>query len=87
MSLILPVGPAEVTEALQHLAVWQLLAGHRGGPAADLDAIVEVVIRLQRLIPDLPELVEVEINPLLARPSGAIAVDALVTVDDFAVVD
>ena len=87
VSLILPVGPAEVTEALQRLAVWPLLAGHRGGPAADLDAIVEVVIRLQRLVSDRPELVEVEINPLLARPSGAIAVDALVTVDDFAVVD
>jgi succinyl-CoA synthetase beta subunit len=67
--------------------VWPLLAGHRGGPAANLDAIVEVVIRLQSLIPDRPELVEVEINPLLARPSGATAVDALVTVDGFAVVD
>ena len=87
VSLILPVGPAEVTEALRRLAVWPLLSGHRGRPAADLDAIVEVVIHLQRLVPDRPELVEVEINPLLARPSGAIAVDALITVAGFAVVD
>ena len=55
--------------------------------ARTVDGVLEVVIRLQRLGSDRPELVEVEINPLLARPSGAIAVDALVTVDGFTVVD
>jgi acetyltransferase len=59
-----------------------MLSGHRGRPAADIDAIIAVVEQLQRLVSEKPELIEVEVNPLLARPSGAVVADALVTIEE-----
>ncbi|MCP4793175.1 MAG: acetate--CoA ligase family protein [Actinomycetia bacterium] len=81
VSLLLPVEADDVRRALGGLGIARLLAGHRGRPPADIDAIIEVVEHLQRLLYEHPELVEVEINPLLARPSGAVVADALITVE------
>jgi acetyltransferase len=55
--------------------VWQLLQGYRGKPPADIDAIVEVLSRVSQLATDHPEIRELDINPLLADPAGAIALD------------
>ena len=66
---------------LQSLRMWPLLAGHRGRPAVDLDALLEVVMRFSYLVADYPELSEIEINPLLATVDGAIALDARAVVD------
>jgi acetyltransferase len=60
--------------------VWQLLQGYRGKPAADIDAIAEVLIRLGQLAADHPEICELDINPLLADATGIIALDARVRV-------
>jgi acetyltransferase len=56
--------------------VWQLLQGYRGKPPANIEAIVEVLIRLGQLAADQPEIRELDINPLLADAAGIIAVDA-----------
>lgn len=80
-SLLLPVDADDIRRALVGLGVGPLLSGHRGRPAADMDAIIAVVERLQRLVLERPDLVEVEVNPLLARPSGAVVADALVTIE------
>jgi acetyltransferase len=66
---------------LQSLRVWPLLTGHRGRSAVDLDALLGVVMRFSYLVADHPELSEVEINPLLAGASGAVALDARAVVD------
>lgn len=55
-----------------------LLTGARGRPAADLSAVVDAIMRVQRLAVDLADdLAELDINPLLARPDGVVALDAL----------
>jgi acetyltransferase len=56
--------------------VSQLLAAYRGKPAANIDAIVEVLIRLGQLAADHPEIRELDINPLLADADGVVALDA-----------
>jgi acetyltransferase len=56
--------------------VWRLLQGYRGKPPADIDAIVEVLIRLGQLAADHPEIRELDINPLLADAAGVVALDA-----------
>ena len=54
-------------------------AGVRGQPAADRAALVDVLMKMQRLAVDLSgEVAEVDINPLVAGPKGAVAADALV---------
>lgn len=56
-----------------------MLRGVRGRPAADQAALVDVLMKMQRLAVDLAsEVVELDINPLLAGPKGAVAADALV---------
>jgi acetyltransferase len=52
------------------------LAGFRNVPPADIDAIALSLVKLSQLAADLPEIVEVDINPLLADPDGVMALDA-----------
>ncbi len=76
-SLILPVRDVDVLNALRRLRIWPLLAGHRGRPAADVDALVQAAQALARCAAAVDGLVELEVNPYLARPKGGMAVDAL----------
>jgi acyl-CoA synthetase (NDP forming) len=63
---------------LGELAGSALLAGARGRPPADRAALVDVIMRVQRLAVDLADdLAELDVNPLLAGPAGAVAADAL----------
>jgi acetyltransferase len=79
-SLLWPFGPADVRELLDSLRVGALLRGHRGDAAVDLDAVCETVVRTGALLADLPEITEIDINPLLCGPgsAGCLALDALV---------
>ncbi len=57
-----------------------LLRGHRGSPAADIPALRDVLMRVSRLADDLPEVTELDLNPVIARQFGAVAVDARIRV-------
>jgi acyl-CoA synthetase (NDP forming) len=77
--LLLPTNSGEVREALLGLRGAALLKGVRGRPPADVEAVVETAMRLSALAADLGDLIaEIDINPLMALPDGAIAVDALI---------
>ncbi len=73
-----PVTAWEVRRALPGLKADRLLGGVRGGPPADRDALVDAVLKVSALALELEaSLGELDINPLLVRPSGAVALDAL----------
>ncbi|MGH8619322.1 MAG: acetate--CoA ligase family protein [Burkholderiales bacterium] len=77
-----PVTPAETRAMLERLRAWKLLQGVRGRPPADVDALVDAVVRVSHLAAALgPRLVELDINPLLVktRGEGAVALDARAT--------
>ncbi|MFJ3232372.1 acetate--CoA ligase family protein [Streptomyces sp. NPDC086787] len=76
-----PFGEEQARNMLTELRGRSLLDGVRGRPPADLDALVEVVLRVQRMALELgDELAELDINPLMVLPrgQGAVALDALV---------
>jgi len=74
-----PFDQAEVQRALRELRAFPLLEGMRGSKPADVDALVDVIMKVQHLAVDLAdEVQEVDINPLVVRPRGAVALDALV---------
>ncbi len=74
-----PFGEAEAMRLIESLRVAKLLAGHRGEPAADMGALARAVSRLSVLADALRECVrEIDVNPMIAGPAGAVAVDALV---------
>ncbi|MBI3443907.1 MAG: GNAT family N-acetyltransferase, partial [Magnetospirillum sp.] len=60
--------------------VSRLLQAHGRRPAADLDAVAEVLVRVSRMLADNPEIVACDINPLFADENGALAVDARIRV-------
>ncbi len=78
VTLILPVTVPQVLEALRGLRLWPLLDGYRGRPRADMAAVADIAVRLGDLMLADAGLEEIEINPILVRPVGAVAVDALV---------
>jgi hypothetical protein len=57
-----------------------LLTGQAGGPAADTGALAGLLLRVSRLADDLPEVAELDLNPVIARPDGAFPVDVRVRV-------
>ncbi|MGR6971097.1 acetate--CoA ligase family protein [Streptomyces cynarae] len=75
-----PFGEEQARDMLSELRGRALLDGVRGRPAADLDALVEVVLRVQRMALELGDrIAELDINPLMVLPrgQGAVALDAL----------
>ena len=65
---------------IERTRVAKLLHGYRDEPAADLDGIARVLVSVSQLLADLPELAELDINPLLVNHEGAVALDARVRV-------
>jgi acyl-CoA synthetase (NDP forming) len=74
-----PFDRAEAGRMIAGLRGAPLLRGVRGQPPADLGALASVILAVQRLAVDLDgEIAELDINPLLCRPDGCIALDALI---------
>ena len=67
-------------EMMSRTHIFQLLQGYRGLSAANLDAIALTLIRVAQLAIDMPEIVELDINPLLADEYGVVALDARIKV-------
>jgi acyl-CoA synthetase (NDP forming) len=78
VTLVLPVSEDQVLEAAKGLRLWPLLDGYRGRPRADMAAVAKIAVRLGALMLADESLEEVEINPVMVRERGAVAVDALV---------
>ena len=73
-----PLTAADAEDLIDEVRSARLLTGLRGAPAADRAALVDAIVRVGRLAADHPEIVELDINPLLALPEGqgVLAVDA-----------
>lgn len=63
---------------LESLRSWPLLSGYRGRPVVDVDRLIETLMRFSYLVAHLPEIAEIDINPLLVAPQEVIALDARV---------
>lgn len=75
-----PLNRVLAKELISRTQVRKLLAGYRDHPPAKIDAICDVLIALSQMLADLPELAELDINPLWADHEGVIALDARVRV-------
>jgi acyl-CoA synthetase (NDP forming)/GNAT superfamily N-acetyltransferase len=75
-----PLTEADADTLINSIRSAPLLHGHRGSPAADLGALRDVLLRVSRLTDDLPEIAELDLNPVIARPDSAVAVDARIRV-------
>lgn len=73
---VAPVSRREALEMIKETKSYKILAGARGKQPGDIDGLVDCITRLGALIHDHPEIAEVDINPLVVKPEGCIALDA-----------
>jgi acetate---CoA ligase (ADP-forming) len=71
-----PVDEAEARRMLRRLRTAALLDAHRGRAALDIAAVARTVAAVSRFAAAHPEIAELELNPLLVTPDGAVALDA-----------
>jgi hypothetical protein len=75
---LVPIDERDAREMLAGIKSAPLLTGYRGRPAADIGGIVRALTSLSRLMHRFSHLIrEIEINPMLVTPRGAIAIDAM----------
>ena len=75
-----PVRPLSALHMVQSVKAFPLLKGVRGEPPSDLEGLTEAIERVSQLAMEMPEVLELDINPLIVRPvrQGVVAVDARV---------
>ncbi|HEX3765137.1 MAG TPA: GNAT family N-acetyltransferase [Kofleriaceae bacterium] len=73
---VTPVSDLDAAAMLDQLRGRALLDGFRGAPAADRAALIDVLVRISALVELVPELLELDLNPVIVHAHGAVAVDA-----------
>jgi acetyl coenzyme A synthetase (ADP forming)-like protein len=71
-----PISPREAAEMIRELRSSPLLYGYRGRPALDTASLRQQVVRVSQLVGDLPEIAELDLNPVIVTADRATAVDA-----------
>jgi acetate---CoA ligase (ADP-forming) len=75
---ITPVTDRDAPEMLRALKLYPMLTGYRGSPACDIAAVETLLVRVSAMVAAHPEIAELDCNPVIVRPDGAIVVDARV---------
>ncbi|MBP2291250.1 acetate--CoA ligase family protein [Azospirillum rugosum] len=76
-----PVSRDEALSMLDGIQAAEMLKGVRGGKPVDREALADVIVNVSRLVNDVPEIVELDLNPVFAREDGATAADVRVVLD------
>jgi acyl-CoA synthetase (NDP forming) len=76
-----PLTGADAERMLHELATFPLLDGYRGGSRVDIAALKGLLLQVSALAEDLPEVVELDLNPVVATSSGVVTVDARLRVE------
>ncbi|MGI4845651.1 MAG: GNAT family N-acetyltransferase [Janthinobacterium lividum] len=71
-----PLNLVLARDLVDRTRVARLLAGYRNRPAANMDAVLATLVQVSRMVSDIPEIVELDLNPLLADSRGAVVLDA-----------
>ena len=82
-----PLTIADADDLIHSIRAAPALLGQPGQPAADIGALRDTLLRVSRLADDLPQVAELDLNPVIARPDGVIAVDARIRVTSHRLAD
>lgn len=76
-----PLNARLAHDLISQTRVYRLLRGYREHPAVDMQALEQALVRLSELAADVPEIVELDVNPLLADAHGVLALDARIRIE------
>ncbi|MCU1449694.1 MAG: CoA-binding domain protein [Acidimicrobiales bacterium] len=77
---LVPITDSDAAELVLSVRAAPLLSGYRGAPPTDVGALKDLIVRVGRLADELPEVAEMDLNPVIVSPSGVVAVDVKVRV-------
>jgi len=77
---IVPLRPRDAASMIREIKGYPILEGVRGRPPVDVAALENLLVGVSEFAAAHPEVVELDLNPVLAYPSGAVAVDARIVV-------
>jgi acyl-CoA synthetase (NDP forming) len=83
---IVPLTAHDAKEMIRQVKAYRLLEGYRGQPPVDINYIEELLLKISRMIEENPEIKEMDINPLIAYPDGAVAVDGRIILEQDALI-
>jgi acyl-CoA synthetase (NDP forming) len=75
-----PLSAQDAEEMVRELKTYPLLEGYRGGPVHDVQALVDAVLRVGAMVEELPQIGELDLNPILVHPRGLTVIDARVRI-------
>ncbi|MEM3153437.1 MAG: acetate--CoA ligase family protein, partial [Candidatus Bathyarchaeia archaeon] len=78
---IVPITEEEAHEMISEVKAYPLLKGYRGMPPADINAIVQILLKTSRLVSEHPEIKELDLNPIIVYEKGAKTVDARIILE------
>jgi acyl-CoA synthetase (NDP forming) len=77
---LLPLTKDEALSMIQEIKGYGLIAGYRGQPPVDENALADCLLAVARMAENNPKLIEIDMNPVVAYPDGILVVDARVIV-------
>jgi acyl-CoA synthetase (NDP forming) len=78
---IAPLTDLDAREMVRSLVTFPMLQGYRGGQPADVAALEDAILRVSALVEAHPEIAELDCNPVVVLPTGAVIVDARIRVE------
>ncbi len=78
---VAPVSEADAEEMIREIRGYRILRGYRGRPPADLEAVKEIILKVSRMVTELREIGEVDLNPIHVYEEGAVAVDVKIILE------
>ena len=77
-----PLTDRDAHDQVRSIRGWKLLAGHRGAPPVDAEAIEDLLARISALVVAVDGIAELDINPFFARPDGVVATDVRILIKE-----
>ena len=84
---LVPFTTADADDLIRSIRAAPALLGHDGHALADIHALRDTLLRVSRLADDLPQIAELDLNPVIARPDGVVAVDVRIRVTSHRLAD
>jgi acetyl-CoA synthetase (ADP-forming) len=78
---VIPVERKDAQEMIKEIKGFPLLQGYRGKKPADISSLVNIILKISKFIEGNPQIKELELNPILAYPNRAVAVDARIILE------
>jgi acetyl-CoA synthetase (ADP-forming) len=78
---IAPITRDDATEMISEVKAYPLLKGYRNTPPADIEAIIDILLKTSKLVTSHPEIKELDLNPVIVYEKGAKTVDARIILE------